>query len=105
MQCDSPVSMVGSEPAVMSVFSSDTDPDIADKLRHLQPLLTPVSPVSASPSLASQSCYPAPAVPIQFSAVSAVPVSSGLDRTLQPARTLDAFLLMNSLGICRVTFQ
>ena len=49
--CDSPVPMMCSELALMSTFSSDTDPDLTDVQRKLQPLPAPVSPVSASRSL------------------------------------------------------
>ena len=47
----SPVLMIVSEPGVMSEFSSDMEPDLEDKLRQLQPLPAPVSPVSTVPSL------------------------------------------------------
>ena len=67
---NSPVPMLSSEPAVMSSFSSDMDPDLTDVLRKLQPLPAPVSPVSASQSMESPSGYPAPAVPIESSAIS-----------------------------------
>ena len=63
----SPVSMVVSEPGVMSEFSSDTEADLEDELRQLQPLPAPVSPVSTVPSLRrteSPSSYPSPAVPV-----------------------------------------
>ena len=59
--------MVGSELAIMPVFPSDTDPEMEDELSRLQPLPTPVSPMSAPASLRvveSPSDYPAPAVPV-----------------------------------------
>ena len=76
VHCASSVLLVGSEPGVMSVFSSDTDPDIADELCHFQPLLasvSPVSPVSAGTSpevMVSPSNYPARDVPVVRSSVS-----------------------------------
>ena len=43
---DSPVSMIVSEPKVMSEFSSDMEADLDDELPQLQPQPAPVSPVS-----------------------------------------------------------
>ena len=40
-----PVSMGDSEPAIMSEFSSDTDPYMEDKLCRFQPLQAAVSPL------------------------------------------------------------
>ena len=63
----SPVLMVVSEPGVMSQFSSDTEADLEDDLRQLQPLPAPVSPVSTVLSLRqaqSPASYPSPAVPV-----------------------------------------
>ena len=77
----SPVSMVDSEPEVMSVFSSDTDPDMEDKLS--QSLPAPVSPLSTNASMRvveSPLHYPALAVPVVSSAVSSERVSPGRDR-------------------------
>ena len=47
----SPVSIMDSEPAIMSEFSSDVDPDLEDELHQVQPLPAPVSPVSTVLSL------------------------------------------------------
>ena len=54
---DSPVTMMCSEPVLMSMFSNDTDPDLADVQRKLQPLPAPVSTVSASRSLENFLAY------------------------------------------------
>ena len=69
----SPVSMVDSVPVVMSIFSSDTDPDMEDELCRFRPLPAPVSPLSANDSMRvveSQLHYTASAVPVMSSAVS-----------------------------------
>ena len=55
-----------SEPAIMSEFSSDTDPDLEDELCRFQPLQAAVSPLSTTSIMGvmtSPSRYPAPAVP------------------------------------------
>ena len=106
----SPVSMVDSEPAVMSEFSSDTDPDMEDELCRFQPLPAPVLPTNASmrmvesPShypastnasmrmVESPSHYPASAVPVVSSAVSSVRVSTGRDREVNSSVMLDVVL-------------
>ena len=92
----SAVSMVDSEPAVMSVFSSDTDPDMEDEIARFQPLQVPVSPVSPNASMGvreSPSRYRAPAVPIVLSAASPAQVSPGRDREVSSSVTLDVFLV------------
>ena len=73
----SPVSMVYPEPAVMSVCSSDSDPDMVDELCRFQPLHAPVSPVSSYVSMSaveSPSHYPVPAEPVVLLAVSSTQV-------------------------------
>ena len=90
-----PVSMVGFEPGVMSVFSSDTGADLEDKLCRFRPLQAPVSPVSVVASVGvmeSPSRYPERTVPSVLSAVSSSAwVSSGQDREVSSAATLDVF--------------
>ena len=74
----SPVSMVDSEPAVMSIFSSDTDPDMEDELARFQPLQAPVSHVSPNASMGVRelpSRYRAPVAPAVVSAVFSARVS------------------------------
>ena len=88
----SPVSMVGSEQGVMSIFSSDTDADLEDELSHLQAPVSPVSVVASVGVMESPSRYLDPAVPSVHSAVSSyVRVSSGQDREVSFAATLDVF--------------
>ena len=61
-----PTSTRDSEPAVMSEFSSDTDPDLEDELCRFQPLQAAVSPLSTTSIMGvmtSPSRYPAPVVP------------------------------------------
>ena len=43
-----PTSTRDSEPAVMSEFSSDTDPDVEDELYRFRPLQAAVSPLSTT---------------------------------------------------------
>ena len=89
----SPVSMVGSEPGAMSVFSSDAD--LEDELSRFRPLQAPVSPVSVVASMGvmeSPSRYLEPVVPSVNSAVSSsVRVSSVQDREVSSAVTIDVF--------------
>ena len=69
----SPVSMGDSEPAIMSEFSSNTNPDMEDELCQFQPLQVAVLPLSTTTEMeviASPSHYPAPAVLVVPSAVS-----------------------------------
>ena len=48
MLCAGPASMRYSEPAIMSEFSSYTDPDMEDELCQFQPLQAAVSPLSTT---------------------------------------------------------
>ena len=89
-----PVSMWDSEPAIMSEFSSDTDPYMEDELCRFQPLQAAVSPLSTTTEMGvmtSPSHYPAPAVPVVPSAVSSVWVSPAPVREVSSTRTLDVF--------------
>ena len=75
IRCVSPVSIMDSELAIISEFSSDEDLDLEDELLQVQPLSAPVSPASTVPSLRqveSPSNYNAPAVPIVSSTVASV---------------------------------
>ena len=59
--------MLGPEPGVMSMSSNESEADLEDELRQLQPLPAPVSQVSTVLSLRwveSPSNYQAPAVAV-----------------------------------------
>ena len=91
----SPVSMGNSEPAIMSEFSSDTNPDMEDELCQFQPLQVAVLPLSTTTEMeviASPSHYPAPAVPVVPSAVSSAQVSPEPVREVYSHGTPDIFL-------------
>ena len=78
---------------VMSVFSSDTDPDMEDELCRFQSL-APVPPLSTNASMGvvkSPTHYPTPAVPVVSSAVSYVRASPGRDREVSSSVKLDVF--------------
>ena len=65
---------------IMSVFSSDTDPDMEDERCRFQPLPEPVSPLSTSASMRVVEWplhYQALPVPVVSSAVSSAWVSPG----------------------------
>ena len=90
-----PVSMIVSELGVISEFSSDTEADLEDKLRQLQPLPAPVSPVSTVPSLRQvelPSSYPAPAVPVIYSTTTSPVI------LVRSSRTMDAFPMYAGLS-------
>ena len=90
----SPVSMGDSEPAIMSEFSSDTDPDMRDVLCRFQQLQAAVSPLSTTTEMGvitSPSQYLAPAVPVVPSAISSARVSLEPVREVYSPGTLDVF--------------
>ena len=91
--CSSPVSMADSEPAIMSEFSSDTDPDIEDELCRFQPLQAPVSPLSTTTVgvMASPARYLAPALPVVPSPVSFARVPHGPVWEVYSSGELDMF--------------
>ena len=70
--------MIDEEPAVNSVHSSGSDPDLSDELCQFRYLNGPLSPVPAGVSLCvveSPSHYPALAEPVVLSALSSVQIS------------------------------
>ena len=77
-----PTSARDSEPASMSEFSSDTDPDLEDEICRFQPLQATISPLSQ---------YPAPAVPVLPLAASSTRVSPAPIREAYSPGTLDVF--------------
>ena len=86
-----PTSARDSEPASMSEFSSDTDPDLEDEICRFQPLQTAVSPLSTTSMVGvrtSPSQYPAAAVPV----VPSTRVSPATIREACSPGTLDVFL-------------
>ena len=97
VRCVSPVSMIVSEPGVMSEFSSHTEADLEDKFSWLQPLPAPVLPLSTVLSLRrveSPSSYPAPAVPVISSTATSTVTSVPAVRPLiwaRPAHTYAGF--------------
>ena len=110
----SPVSMIVSEPGIMSEFSSDTEADLEDELRQLQPLPATVAPVSTVPSLRwveSPSSYPAPAVPVissmATSTVTSVRSSGTMDAfpSYMPAYPGRTCPRLDGLRMCRDTSQ
>ena len=77
--CTSPVSMIVEEPAVISVHSTDSDPDLSEELCQFRPFSGPLSPVPSDVSLdvvESPSHYPAPAEPVVLYVVSSVQMIS-----------------------------
>ena len=86
----SPVLMVDSKPAVMSVFSSDTDPDMEDKLSQFQPLQVPVLLVFPNASMGVMES-PLSGAGCARSAVSLAWVSPGRDREVSSSVMLDVF--------------
>ena len=104
----SPVSMGDSEPAIMSEFSSDTDPDMEDELCRFQPLQAPVSPLSTTTSVGGwrrrriilrRRC---PSCPQQSPLRGGLLNRSGMCTLLG---CLTCFWFMNSLRIRRCTSQ
>ena len=92
--CTSPVSMIDEEPAVISVYSSDSDPDLSEELCQFRPLNGPLSPVPSDVSLGvveSPSHYPTPAEPVVLSAVSSVQISPNRVREDCSSVTLDVY--------------
>ena len=86
--------MVDPEPAVMSIYFSDSDPDMVDELFRFQPLHAPMSPVSSNISIGaveSPSHYPATAEPVVLSAVSSTQVSPSQVWEERSSVTLDVF--------------
>ena len=82
------------ELAIMSEFSSDTDPDLEDAICRFQPLQAAVSPLSTTSIvrvMTSPSRYPAPAVPVVPSAASSMRVSPAPIREEYSPGTLDVF--------------
>ena len=90
----SPVLIVDQEIAVISVHSSDSDPDSSDEHCQFQSLSEPVSPVPASISfhvVESPSHYQAPAEHIVLSAVSSVLISPNRVQEDCSSTTLDVY--------------
>ena len=76
--CISPVAVVDQELTVISVHSSDTDPDSSDEGFLSYSHSEPVSPMPTNVSgqvVESPSHYPAQAEPVELSAVSSVLIS------------------------------
>ena len=93
-----PTSTRDSEPAVMSEFSSDTDPDVEDELCRFRPLQAAVSPLSTTSVMGLMpSSYLAPAVPVVPSAASSTQVSPAPIREEYSPGTLDVSLMPGGL--------
>ena len=104
----SPVSMVDQQIAVISVHSSDRDPDSLDELCQSRSLIEPMSPVPVGVSFRVVELplhYQAPAEPVVLSAVSSVLISPNRVREDCSSATLDVYPVYEVPQILQVTFR
>ena len=113
VRCVGPVLMIVSEPRAMSEFSSDMEADLKDKLRQLQPLLAPVSPVSTVSSLRWAELplsYPALAVSVISTMATLAVTSMRSSGTMDTSRHMPAYPdrtcpCLDKFRMCRDTSQ
>ena len=94
--CVSPVFVVDQKLTVISVHSSDTDPDSSDEGCLSDTQSEPVSPIPTSISshgVESPSHYPAPAEPVELLAISSVLISPNRVREDCSSVSLDVYLV------------